>query len=151
MQEVEESTDKPEPTPHNEAIALGEKLLKERPDSALVHVNLMDAYFKIKEQDSINLLKSNLHAKMAMICGHNTGYVQHRLVVNLESMWLIENAIQVCEIVLNPSFHFSKHGAGTKDEYAKGWNGYRTKYKKANPLTRPCISPRATSLRHSSR
>lgn len=134
MQEVEESTEKPEPTPHNEAIALGEKLLKERPDSALVHVNLMDAYFKIREQDSINLLKSNLHAKMAMICGHNTGYVQHRLVVNLESMWLIENAIQVCEIVLNPSFHFSKHGAGTKDEYAQRLERLQNKVQKSKPI-----------------
>lgn len=94
----------------------------------------MDAYFKIREQDSINLLKSNLHAKMAMICGHNTGYVQHRLVVNLESMWLIENAIQVCEIVLNPSFHFSKHGAGTKDEYAQRLERLQNKVQKSKPI-----------------
>lgn len=102
---------------YGEAIQLGEALLKENPKSGMVHINLMDAYFKARNENSEYLLKSTFHAKMAMLCGHNTGYAQFRLVVNLETLWLIENALQVCDIILNSGFRFSKRGMGNQEDY----------------------------------
>ena len=104
---------------YHEAIELGNKLLVQTPYSAGVHVNLMDAYFKARNEDQIFYDKSTEHARLAMLYGHNTGYVQKRLTINLEKFGKIYQAIQVCNIVLLDKYHFSKYGCGTKEEFAK--------------------------------
>lgn len=103
----------------HEAIELGNKLLKKTPSSAGVHVNLMDAYFKLRDENSIFFEKSTEHARLAMLYGHNTGYVQKRLIINLEKQRKYFQALQLCEIILLDKFHFSKHGSGNKDEFEK--------------------------------
>ncbi len=103
----------------HEAIELGNKLLGKTPYSAGVHVNLMDAYFKVRNENPIFLDKSVEHAKLAMLYGHNTGYAQERLAINLEKLGKVNQAIQVCNIVLSEQFHFSTHGCGNKEEFSK--------------------------------
>ncbi len=103
----------------HEAIELGKKLLEKTPYSDGVHVNLMDAYFKVRNENPIFYDKSVEHARLAMLYGHNTGYVQERLAINLEKLGKINQAIQVCNIVLLDQFHFSAHGCGNKEEFTK--------------------------------
>lgn len=117
-----------------EAIQLGETLLKENPMSCMVHINLMDAYFKARNENPDYLLKSTFHAKMAMLCGHNTGYAQFRLVVNLETLWLIENAVQVCDIIQNSGFRFSKRGVGNQEDYQSRAERLKKKLPKSKPM-----------------
>ena len=102
-----------------EAIDLGKKLLDETPHSAGVHVNLMDAYFKVRDENPLFYDKSIEHARLAMLYGHNTGYVQKKLAIGLEKLNKIHQAIQICDIVLNGEFHFSSHGCGDKNEFVK--------------------------------
>ena len=104
---------------YHEAIELGKKLLDETPHSAGVHVNLMDAYFKVRDENPLFYEKSIEHARLAMLYGHNTGYVQKKLAIGLEKQNKIHQAIQICDIVLNGKFHFSSHGCGDKDEFVK--------------------------------
>ena len=102
-----------------DAIRLGNKLLEEEPESAAIHVNLMDAYFKARAADESYYNKSTEHARLAMLYGHNTGYAQQRLVANLTKDKKYYQAIQICDIVLSDEFHFSKHGCGAKEDFAK--------------------------------
>lgn len=102
---------------YHEAIELGKKLLTETPDSAGVHVNLMDAYFKVRDENPTFYDKHIEHARFAMLYGHNTGYVQKKLAIGLEKQKKIHQAIQICNIVLNDNFHFSRHGSGDKNEF----------------------------------
>lgn len=104
---------------YEEAISLGNKLLKDNPQSAGMHVNLMDAYFKARQMNESYYEKSTEHARLAMLYGNNTGYVQERLVINLTKDKKIYQAIQVCDIILSDGFHFSKHGCGNKEDFAK--------------------------------
>lgn len=104
---------------YHEAIELGKKLLEKTPYSPGVHVNVMDAYFKLRNENPFFLDKSIEHAKLAMLYGHNTGYVQERLAINLEKRGKINQSLQVCNIVLMDQFHFSTHGCGNKDDFAK--------------------------------
>ncbi|WPR75000.1 hypothetical protein [Algoriphagus sp. NG3] len=101
-----------------EAINLGKILLKETPYSAGVHVNLMEAYFKARKENSTFYNKSIEHARLAMLYGHNTGYVQKKLVIGLEKQRKIYQAIQACNIILSEDFHFSRHGCGNMVEFA---------------------------------
>lgn len=103
----------------HEAIELGKKLLEKTPYSPGVHVNLMDAYFKVRNENPFFLDKSIEHARLAMLYGHNTGYVQERLAINLEKVGKINQSLQVCNIVLMDQFHFSTHGCGNKDDFTK--------------------------------
>ena len=102
---------------YHEAIELGKELLATTPQSAGVHVNLMDAYFKVRNENPIFYKKHIEHARLAMLYGHNTGYVQKKLAVGLEKQKMIYQALQICDIVLNEKFHFSRHGCGDKNEF----------------------------------
>lgn len=102
---------------YEEAIALGKKMLAENPYSAGVHVNLMDVYFKSRSENIEYFELSTIHAKQAMICGHNTGYVQNRLVINLEKEKHFHQAVQLCDIIISDKFNFSSHGAGKKSDF----------------------------------
>ena len=119
---------------YHEAIELGEKLLKENPTSCGVHVNLMDAYFKVRDENPLYYEKSTFHAKMAMRLGHNTGYVQNRLVVNLEKLGYIHNAVQVCNIILSDEFHFSRTGSGRKEDFKSRLEKLEKKLHKSKEL-----------------
>jgi tetratricopeptide (TPR) repeat protein len=102
---------------YHEAIELGEMLLAANPESSGVHVNLMDAFFKIRDEKPIYYEKHIKHARLAMLYGHNTGYVQKNLAIALEKQRMISQAIQICDIVLDEKFHFSKFGCGHKNEF----------------------------------
>jgi len=104
---------------YHEAIELGNKLLVQTPYSAGVHVNLMDAYFKVRDENPSFYDKCIEHARLAMLYGHNTGYVQERLAISLEKQGKINQALQICNIVLLDKFQLSRHGCGNKDEFLK--------------------------------
>lgn len=104
---------------YKEAIDICEKILKTTPKSSGTHINLMVAYFKIRNENPDNLDKCLQHAKFAMLYGHNTGYAQQRLVISLEKQKKIHQAIQVCDIVISDEYSFSKFGCGTKEEFYK--------------------------------
>jgi hypothetical protein len=104
---------------YDEAIRYGRKLLKITPESAGVHVGLMDAYFKKRNENSVFFKKSTEHARLAMLYGHNTGYVQSRLAINLEKQNKIFQALQICDIVLSDEFHFSRQGCGNKEDFVR--------------------------------
>jgi hypothetical protein len=104
---------------YHEAIELGNILLESTPLSAGVHVNLMEAYFKLRNENPLYMDKMIEHARLAMLYGHNTGLVQKRLAISLEKKGKIFQAIQLCTIVLLDKFHFSRHGHGNKDEFQR--------------------------------
>jgi hypothetical protein len=105
---------------YKEAIEMGEDLLsgcKDYSYEKMIHINLMQAYFNIRLEKPEYFDSSTYHAKQAVICGHNTGLAQERLAINLEKTGDINQAIQLCDIIISPKFHFSKHGFGTKDSF----------------------------------
>jgi hypothetical protein len=102
---------------YNEAIEYGKKLLTKEPNSAGVHIELMVAYFKLRNENPKYFDLSTYHAKQAIIYGHNTGYAHERLVINLEKNGMINQAIQLCDIVLSEKYHFSSHGCGRKEDF----------------------------------
>ncbi len=104
---------------YHEAIELGNKLLVQTPYSAGVHGNLMDAYFKVRDEKPSYYDKCIEHARLAMLYGHNTGYVQERLAISLEKQGKINQALQICNVVLLEKFQFSRHSCGNKEEFLK--------------------------------
>lgn len=82
--------------------------------NSMVHINLMVAYFHIKDIDNCNY-----HAKQALICGHNTGMAAERLIINLSKEKRYEAALQVCNMMTSPSFYYkpkSKYNSQTFEE-----------------------------------
>lgn len=105
---------------YKEAIEMGRDLLSDCTDynyEKMIHINLMQAYFYIRLEKPEYFDSSTYHAKQAVICGHNTGLAQERLAINLEKTGDVNQAIQLCNIIISPNFHFSKHGFGTKDSF----------------------------------
>src|SRR5690606_2030125 len=84
----------------------------------MIHINLMIAFFKIRDERYDALEKCNFHAKMAIVHGHNTGFAAKRLAINFEKLGRTHNAIEVCNLVLNPMYQLSAHGM-SKDEFKK--------------------------------
>lgn len=54
-----------------------------------------------------------------MLNGHNTGYAQERLIINLEKSNKIYQALQVCEIILSDGFSFGNNTRNSKDDFYK--------------------------------
>lgn len=109
---------------YNAAIQMGEDLLKACPQEdheylSMIHINLMQAYFKSKDINPNHLELSTYHAKQSMLYGHNTGYAQERLIINLEKSNKIYQAIQVCEIILSEDFSFGNNTRNSKDDFLK--------------------------------
>ena len=102
-----------------DVIEAGIKLLKTNPEDASVHVALMDAYFKLRNEDNSYLSECGKHARLAILYGHNTGYAHDRLLKTLKSLNLYHQAIQLCNLVLNHKFAFVKTGCGKKETYEK--------------------------------
>lgn len=104
---------------YEESIRVGKKLLKKNPHDAGAHINIMVAYFKLRNENEEYFDLSTHHAKQAIICGHNTGYAHERLVINLTKKGMIHQAIQLCDLVLSNSYSFSSHGCGNTHDYNK--------------------------------
>lgn len=91
---------------YEDAITLGLQLLdKGCDDKAMVYINLMVAYTKLK--DNANALK---YAKLAIISGHLTGLAFERAVILLEKTGKLGAAIEICKMVLDLNFYFSYYG-----------------------------------------
>lgn len=80
--------------------------------NSMVHINLMNAYFKIKDLDNCNY-----HAKMALLCGHNTGLAGERLVINLTKDKRYCSAINVCDVMASESFVYGYRVMGSQDKF----------------------------------
>lgn len=107
---------------YNEAIELGEALLLDNNSNEYnsgIYVNLMVAYFKLRDENPSYFEKSTIYAKKAILLGHNTGYVHERLAINLEKSGRINQAIQLCDLVLSPIFRFSPNGCGNSMDFGK--------------------------------
>lgn len=119
---------------HKEAIELGEALLKESNSdeyNANIYVNLMLAYFKLRDKQQSYFEKSTICAKNAILLGHNTGYAHERLAINLEKSGKINQAIQLCDLILNPRFKFSPNGCGNSMDFEKRKTNLLKKLNKA--------------------
>lgn len=84
---------------------------------SMIHINLMQAYFKSRNTNPDYFDLSTYHAKEALKYGHNTGLAQFRLIVNLEKQNRLNQAIEVCEIVTSEDYHFSVYGYKQKKEF----------------------------------
>lgn len=105
---------------YHEAIALGIRLLESDPTDCMVHISLMDAYFRGRSLASDYFDRSTEHARLAILFGHNTGYAYDRLAKNLEKSRLYYQFIQLYNLILeNKEFRFSKHGIGNHIDFAK--------------------------------
>ena len=104
---------------YGKVIVEGQKMLRENPQDAGVHVSLMDAYFKMRSADWSNVQRSADHAKAAILLGHDTGYCHERLLKDLREMDYYYQALRLCLMVMRPDFEFSSRGCGNKDYFAK--------------------------------
>jgi len=84
---------------------------------SMIHINLMQAYFKNRSRDNEFFDLSIFHAKEALKYGHNTGLAAFRLIVNLEKKMKIKHAIEVCKLVTSKNYHFSRFGFKQKPEF----------------------------------
>lgn len=120
---------------YDEAIELGNKMLlnceSDYASACMIHINLMQSYFKDRSGNESYFDLSTHHAKQAMICGHNTGLAQERLIINLEKQGHIHKAINLCNIILSKRFSFSKHGCGSKDDFTNRKEKLMSKLSKA--------------------
>lgn len=89
---------------------------------SMIHINLMQAYFKSRNANPDYLELSTLHAKEALKYGHNTGLAPFRLIVNLEKQNRLRQAIEVCEILTAKDYNFSIHGYKQKKEFVEKLN-----------------------------
>jgi len=104
------------------AIKLGEELLSLNPPDDYcsgIYINLMVSYFKLRDKKKEYLEQSSFCAKRAILLGHNTGYAHERLVINLEKSGFINQAIQLCNIILLRDFRFSRNGCGNSMDFHK--------------------------------
>lgn len=104
---------------YSEVIEQGLIKLDECNEDAGVHLALMDAYFKLRNENEENIVACAKHAKLAIIYGHNTGHAHDRLLKTLKTLKHYYQALQLCDLVLKPDFAFWNAGADSKDNYAK--------------------------------
>ena len=104
---------------YREAVELGLKLLEDTPNDPGVLINLMDAYFKGKETVALDYIaKSTYYAKQAILTGHNTGYAEQRLAINLDKAKMFHQSLQLYSLILETEgFHFSSHGCGNSIDW----------------------------------
>lgn len=107
---------------YHEAIQYGLSLLERNPTDCGVHVNLMDAYFKARNDNPQYLNKSTYHARLAILYGHHTGYAEDRLAKNLDRAKYYHQSLQLYDLILRDDFHFSPHGCGKKEIFAQRRN-----------------------------
>lgn len=93
-------------------ITEGLRMLESSPKDAGIHVQLMDAFYKLRDTNPTYLDQSTEHARLAIIYGHDTGYAHKRLAMNLMNTAQYHKALQLCDMVMMPEFSFSTHGCG---------------------------------------
>lgn len=84
---------------------------------SMIHINLMQAYFKNRSNAEYYFALSTHHAKEALKFGHNTGLAAFRIIANLEKERKFKQAIEVCQVVTSKDYHFSKFGYKQKPEF----------------------------------
>lgn len=97
---------------------------------SMIHINLMQAYFKNRDAHLEYFELSNYHAKEALKFGHNTGLAPFRLIVNLEKQNKLNLAIEVCDIVTDENYKFSIHGYKQKEEFIERLEKLKLRLKK---------------------
>ncbi len=97
---------------------------------AMIHINLMQAYFKNRTKHDNYFKMSSEHAKKALICGHNTGLAPFRLIVNLEKEGNLFQAMEVCKLVIDNRYYFSPTGYKQKPEFMERLEKLQKKAKK---------------------
>lgn len=93
-------------------ITEGLRMLESSPKDAGIHVQLMDAFYKLRDTNTTYLDQSTEHARLAIIYGHDTGYAHKRLAMNLMNTAQYHKALQLCDMVMMQEFSFSTHGCG---------------------------------------
>lgn len=102
-----------------DVITKGERLLKTNPEDAGIHLAIMDAHFKLRDESESHLVACADSARLAILYGHNTGYAHDRLLKTLKALKQYHKAIQLCDLVLLDRFAFQSRGMGNKETYAK--------------------------------
>lgn len=102
-----------------EAIAAGKQMLENNPMDGGVYINLMDSYFKARALDDSYFEKCTECARLAILCGHNTGYAHIRLIKNFTQTKHYHKALQLCELILSGEIHFSRMGCGNYEDFGK--------------------------------
>lgn len=102
-----------------EVIKKGASFLKSHPEDAGIHLAMMDAHFKMRADDPAHLDGCAESARLAIICGHNTGYAHDRLLKVLKTLGRYHAAVSLCDLVLMPAFAFDAHGGGDKAAFTK--------------------------------
>lgn len=108
---------------YDEAIDELETMLQGCPSNdysqlAGIHINLMVAYFRNRKADATYFDKSTHHAKMSMVCGHNTGYAAQRLLINLKKEKRYNQALEACNLLADQKYIFSKYCSGNRTQYS---------------------------------
>ncbi len=93
-------------------ITEGLRMLESSPKDAGIRVQLMDAFYKLRDTNPAYLDQSTEHARLAIIYGHDTGYAHKRLAMNLMNTAQYHKALQLCDMVMMPEFSFSTNGCG---------------------------------------
>jgi tetratricopeptide (TPR) repeat protein len=120
---------------YDSAIAdLSDQLKKVPPvdfkNLSMIHINLMQSYYKSRDTNPNNFDLSTHHAKEALKYGHNTGLASFRLITNLEKQKKLKQAIEVCEIVTDKNYFFSIHGYKQKPEFVEKLKKLKLKLEK---------------------
>ena len=124
---------------YQEAIDYGLDLLQQTPMDCGAHVNLMVAYFKARKENPEYLGKSTYHARLAILYGHHTGYAEERLAKNLDRAKCYHQSIQLYDLILREDYHFTPHGCGNKEMFAKRREVVLQKMDKAKDLATDCL------------
>lgn len=104
---------------YEKVIVEGQKMLRENPQDAGVHVSLMDAFYKLREVNPSYFNLSTEHARLAILYGHDTGYAHERLMKNLMASKKYNRAMQLCSLIMRPDFSFDRHGCGDTAYFGK--------------------------------
>ena len=102
-----------------DVITKGERLLKTNPEDAGIHLAIMDAHFKLRDESESHLVACADSARLAVLYGHNTGYAHDRLLKTLKALKQYHKAIQLCDLVLLDRFAFQAQGMGNKATFVK--------------------------------
>lgn len=108
---------------------------------SMIHINLMEAFFKIRDTNPKNTEQFMFHAKEALKYGHNTGLAPYRLIVGFEKQNRISKAIEVCKIVTTNEYNFSIYGYKQKPEFIERLKKLELKNRK---IQDSCLEPFCT-------
>ncbi|MFW5879924.1 MAG: hypothetical protein ACOCUV_03780 [bacterium] len=99
-------------------------------DLAMIHINLLQAYFKSRNENPDHFDLSTHHAKEALKYGHNTGFAADRIIINLEKQKRYNHAIEVCEVLISNEYHILQNSKRTKETYVEKLEKLKNKLEK---------------------